>query len=297
MPGIWITRIARRLTCSDTFERLVSPAIADLQAEAAHSWTRRWRHYGAFAVVLGYAVLRDFRCDVGMAFGGDDARRVWTRAAAWALFAGFCNWAVMYGLTLRMLDRLNGPIGLEAAVLNGIVYRSIVPGMVAALVVGAYQLKRREPSRLRTVVAASVVFILATPIVGSITEALHTPALNALEETYRLARPDLPAPMVHARWQAILSGMLQTASFAWLGTALARYRGWPLAFSATTIITLYIAANLYMAQLLMRLAPSLMPIFYGTYAIPANALTLVALIVAMKTIQRPFDRPETAVAR
>ena len=91
--------------------------------------------------------------------------------------------------------------------------------------------------------------------------------------------------------------MLQTASFAWLGIALARYRGWPLAFTATTVITLYVAANLYLAELLSRLAPSLTPIFYGNHAIPVNALTLVALIVAMKTVQRPFDRSMTAVAR
>ena len=88
MPGIWITRIARRVTRPDTFEWLVSPAIADLQAEAAHSGTRRWRHYSAFAVVLGYAVLRDFRMDIGIAFDTDAWRRVWSRAAVWALIGG-----------------------------------------------------------------------------------------------------------------------------------------------------------------------------------------------------------------
>jgi hypothetical protein len=102
--------------------------------------------------------------------------------------------------------------------------------------------------------------------------------------------------MVPQRMQA-LAGMVQTAAFAWLGVALARYRGWPLAANATTILTIYVAANLYLMQWATRMAPSLAPILYATSAIPANAMTLAALILMMQAIQRQFDRPETDIAR
>lgn len=276
MPGVWIARVVSRLTRPDTFDRLVSPAIADLQAEAGQGWLQRLRHYAALAAVLICAVFRDLRMDVSMAFGGAAGRQIWTRACAWAVLAGCCNLVATYALTLRMLNRLDGPSDLEAAVLNGVVFRSIVPAMVAALVIGAYQLKRRAPSGLRTVIAASLVFIVATPIVGSIASALHEPANNALEAAYRAARPDLPAATVPSRLATVLSGMLQTAAFAWLGVALARYRGWRLAFNAITILT---------------------PLLYGTSAIPANAVSMAVLILLCRTIQRPFDRPYAAVAR
>ena len=297
MPGIWMSRVARRLTRPDTFERLVSPAIADLQAEAAQGWLQRLRHYAALTMVLGCAVVRDFRLDLSTAFDADSWRTVWSRAAVWALLAGVCNWVAMYVLTERMLARLDGPPNLENAVLNGVIFKSIVPALVGGLVVAVYRLKRRNPATLRAVVAASVLFIVATPIVGAFATAWSAPAREALEQAYRIGRPDLPAAfMVPQKLQA-LAGMIQTAAFAWLGVALARYRGWPLTFNATTILTIYVVANLYLIQWVSRIAPSLGSILYGTAAIPANAVTLAALILMMQAIQRPLDRRNVATVR
>ncbi len=297
MPGIWMTRITRQLTRPDTFERLVSPAIADLQTEAAAGWVQRLRHYGALTMVLGCAVLRDFRLDLSTAFDANSWRSVWGRAAAWALVAAVCNWAAMYVLTARTLARLDGPPSLVAVVMDGLIFRSIVPALVAALVVAAYNLRRRHPSSLRTVVAVAAVFIVATPIVGAFASALFAPSRDALNKAYSLARPDRPAmTLVPERLQA-LSGMIQTAAFAWLGVALARYRGWSLAFSATTVLTLYVAGNLYLIQWLGRLIPGLTSIMYAASPIPLNAVTLGALILMMQGIQRPFDRRDLAVAR
>jgi len=239
-------------------------------------------------------VLRDFRLDLSSAFDADSWRSVWGRAAAWALVAAVCNWAAMYVTTTRILARL-GPPSLEtAAALDGLVFRSIVPGLVAALVVATYNLRRRHPSSLRTIVAVAAVFIVATPIVGSFATALSAPAREALNHAYSLARPDLPAVNM-VRLQA-LAGMIQTAAFAWLGVALARYRGWPLAFNATTLLTVYVLANLYAIQWASRVAPSLTSAFYNS-AIPANAVTLVALILMMQAIQRPFDRRTVGASR
>ena len=297
MPGIWMTRVARQLTRPDTFERLVSPAIADLQAEAADGWLQRLRHYAALATVLGCAVLRDFRLDLSTAFDADSWRSVWSRAAAWGLVAAVGNWAAMYVSTTRMLARLGAPPTLEAAAaLDGLVFRSIVPALVAALVVAAYNLSRRHPSSLRTVVAVAAIFTVATPIVGSVATALFAPAREALNHAYNVARPDLPAvTMVPQRLQA-LAGMIQTAAFAWLGVALARYRGWPLAFNATTLLTIYVLANLYVLQWASRIAPSLTSVLYNS-VLPANAVTLAALILMMQAIQRPFDRRDVATIR
>jgi hypothetical protein len=297
MPGIWMTRIARQLTRPDTFERLVSPAIADLQTEAAQGGLRRLRHYAALTMVLACAVLRDFRLDLSSAFDADSWRNVWGRAAAWALVAAACNWAAMYMLTARTLARLDGPPSLEAAVMDGLVFRSIVPALVAALVVAAYNLRRRHPSSLRTVVAVAAVFIVATPIVGAFASALFAPSRDALNQVYSIARPDLPAMTMAPQQLQALSGMIQTAAFAWLGVALARYRGWSLAFSATTILTLYVAGNLYLMQWLGRLIPGLTSIVYAASPIPLNAVTLAALILLMQAIQRPFDHRDLAVAR
>ena len=297
MPGIWMTRFARRLTRQDTFERLISPAIADLQSEAAQGWPRRLRHYSAMMLVLACAILRDFRLDVQTAFDADSWRTVWSRAAVWALVAGLCNGAAMYVLTARTLARLDIPPELMPAALNGAVFRSILPALIGALVVAAYRLKRRNPTSVRAVIAAALVFMAVTPIAGYIATALYEPARAALDQAYRIVRPDLPeAMMVPQRLQA-LAGMIQTAVFAWLGAALARYRGWPLAFNTTAILTVYVLSNLYLMRWATWMLPSLTSILYATSVIPFNAVTLAALILMMQAIQRPFDRQHAALSR
>jgi hypothetical protein len=297
MPGIWMTQVARRLTRHDTFERLVSPAIADLQKEAAHGWRQRLRHYGALMMVVVWAVLRDLRVDLSTAFDAGSWRSVWGRTAAWALLAAFCNWAGMYVLTASTLARLGAPPSLEAAVMDGLVYRSIVPALAAALVVAAYNLRRRHPSSLRTTVAVAALFIVAIPIIGAFATALSAPSREALDHAYRLARPDLPAITIAPQRLQALAGMIQIAAFAWLGVALARYRGWPLALNATTILTIYVFSNLYLMQWAARITPGLASMLYATSAVPANAVIMAALILTMQAIQRPFDRRDVAAAK
>ena len=76
-PGRYFEALARRLTRPDTFDRLVSPAIADLQCEAVHSRFRiRARHYIAMVAVLLCALARDFRLDIRTAFEADALRCV-----------------------------------------------------------------------------------------------------------------------------------------------------------------------------------------------------------------------------
>jgi hypothetical protein len=289
MAGLWISWIARRLTQPDTFDRLVSPAIADLQSEAAYGLTQRLRHYAAFTVVFGCAVLRDFRIDLGIAFGTDSARRAWGRAAVWALIAGLCNWAAMYVVTLRLLERLHASSEVQFTVLSGIASRSIGPAFTAALVVAAYSFKRQDPARIRRVVAVTLVFLALSPVVGYLSDTLYAAAREALVQAYRVGQPDLPAIVSASTLVVRLSAIMQMATFAWLGVALARYRGWTLAITTTTILTLYVIANLHQFELVNHFAPSLTPLLYGTYSIPANAVTLGLLILLCRAILRPFE--------
>jgi hypothetical protein len=83
MPGLWLTRVAQRFTRRDTFERLVSPAIADLQIERDARWGARAGHYFALTAVIACALVRDFRTDVALAFDADARRNIWLRAALW----------------------------------------------------------------------------------------------------------------------------------------------------------------------------------------------------------------------
>ena len=98
MPGIWIARLARRLTRPDTFDRLVSPAIADLQLEAQQGWWGRWRHYPMLAFVIVFALFSDLLGDLARVFDAEAIRVVWSRTAAWAFAAAVINVAVKYAL-------------------------------------------------------------------------------------------------------------------------------------------------------------------------------------------------------
>jgi len=88
MRGDWLTSLARRLTRPGTFERLVSPAIADLQSEASGNFLIGARHYIAIWAVLVCALWRDFGLEIRTALDADALHHVWRRAAIWYLGYG-----------------------------------------------------------------------------------------------------------------------------------------------------------------------------------------------------------------
>jgi hypothetical protein len=63
MPGLWLTRLAHRLLHDDTFEIIVSPAIADLQFEVAAGRASLRSYAGVWAALAG-ALAHDFGGDV-----------------------------------------------------------------------------------------------------------------------------------------------------------------------------------------------------------------------------------------
>jgi hypothetical protein len=64
MPGDWLTRVTRRLLHDDTFELVVSPAIADLQFESHAMAAPPLRSYLAVWIALAGALLLDLDHDV-----------------------------------------------------------------------------------------------------------------------------------------------------------------------------------------------------------------------------------------
>jgi hypothetical protein len=61
--GAWLISLARRVLHDDTFEMMVSPAIADLQFEAAAGHARSQSYLGVWTALAG-ALAHDFDGDV-----------------------------------------------------------------------------------------------------------------------------------------------------------------------------------------------------------------------------------------
>lgn len=283
MPGTWLTRIARRLTREETFDRLVSPAIADMQREAAHGMLLRTRHYGAMAIILACALLRDFHASLALAFDADASRRIWTRAAMWSLAAGSLSWFLMYTVTARQLIEWQVDASTARLVLDGVIFQSWGPAFTVGAIVAAYQLKRRDPAGSRAVVAAAAAFLATTLVMSYVSINLQQPARHAMDQI-AIARFSLPSSVTRPPipWQ-IVGSVVQMAPFLWLGAVLARHRGWPLALGATAILATYTSllvtgGGFRLVAMLVRAVPLLEPVLFGTFSIPHNALVLIAAI-------------------
>jgi len=295
MPGIWMTRIARRLTRPDTFDRLVSPAIADLQLESQLTRFARWRHYPAIVLVIAWALISDLAGELPRVFDAEALRLVWRRAAAYALAGAAVNWAIYYTLIGARLSDLQIADTARQTILQSVVYQSVAPGLTVLMIVAAYNLKRRDPAGLRTVAAATIVVAVTTLVATYVSTLLQEPALHAfaLERlrsgaTYEVVRPPL------------LINAISMVPFAWLGVVLSRRRGWPLGFSACTILGTWVLLNVTGFSFLYplaRLVPGLDAALFSRYSVPSNLLTLVGLILLWRTIERRFDRRDVVPAR
>jgi hypothetical protein len=300
MAGLWITRIARRLTQPDTFDRLVSPAIADMQLESQRAPIGRWRHYPALVAVLMWALLRDFSRELAYVFDADAWRAVWTRAAAWALIAATVSWVIQYGLIVNRLGQWHASDAVRQTILNGVAFRSVGPALTVAMIVAAYSFKRRHAARTATVVAATIVLAATTlgaTYLSTIMQAASTQAFDEAGRAFHASAIDVRrAPLA---WQLMLNAIAMIP-FAWLGVVLAKRRGWPLALSASIVLGTWQVLNFTAFPVyawLARLIPGLDAVLFGTYALPTNLLTLVALILLWRTVERVFDRPDAAPVR
>jgi hypothetical protein len=76
MAGAWLTAFACAVTTRESFERMVSPAIADLQHETVGRRTGSWQAYAAVWMTLARAVAQDFSDDSITAFDRQTVRRM-----------------------------------------------------------------------------------------------------------------------------------------------------------------------------------------------------------------------------
>jgi hypothetical protein len=179
----WLAAVSRRLLHRDTFQTMVSPALADLQAERHQGWRQRARHYAGLTVVFGFALLKDIRIDAGLtSFAA--AWEVWRKAVAWhvalaiplaAAFLWATPWRHLQGVEFTVLAMF--ALGLF--------------GVPVSTTAAGFYLRRAGLTESRAVIAATVVpFVLFAPVsIGW--DGLSPRAASLIYET---AAPKIEAP-------------------------------------------------------------------------------------------------------
>ena len=147
----WLVALVRPLLHRDTFETMVSPAIADLDAERADGWRTHLRHCGGLAVVFGAVLLRDWGADQRAAFDFGARRDVWLVTAIWYTVPT----VLLAGLLLKtqtpwhLLDATAGAAVALDAILGARLYASYV-----AVIAAVFLLSRRISSLKALVIGA-----------------------------------------------------------------------------------------------------------------------------------------------
>lgn len=220
MAGRWLIRIGGWVTRRETFERMLAPAIADMQAESSRGRFRRFRHYLACSVVLVYALLWDFRMDAVMAFGGEIARVAWKRAAIW--YAGFVALMTYPGVSME---------GIWLAAFASSAWDAIVTALSIAIIPAVLYLSRGMLST-RSIAVATIVAALATFTFAWAVRPLRLVSDRVVVERIESVRADYvrnaSGHYVDERiawWLDFHSG-LRVIPSALVGIVLARRRGW-----------------------------------------------------------------------
>lgn len=241
MTGTWLIRIGNWIARKDTFDRIVAPAIADLQVEASLGFVQRWRHYFAIAAVLTLALLTDLRTDVLSAFDSS-ARLAWRRAAIW--YAGFVAVFTVVGIRYSVPDLSKD--GVWSAVLTHAAFEAAITGVSFAIAPAALYLSRRSSSGRSVVLAAMIVAALTVgsamavrPLRMSADQTLS----NRIHSTNKRGAEEWDKSYLDENvtwWQDIQSGA-GVLPYAVIGVVLSRRRGWRIAstigqFMATWIL-------------------------------------------------------------
>jgi hypothetical protein len=169
-PGARLVALLERVLHRDTFETMVSPALADLQSELYEGWRQRAQHYAGLTIVIGFALLRDWRIDMLAAFDFGARRDVWRVAGLWYLAVTI----LLAGLVLKqqtpwhLLDVAVWPAIAVEAVLGARLYASYIAAGAAA-----FFLSRRLSAIKALVIAAGAVTVafVALNIVATMTRS------------------------------------------------------------------------------------------------------------------------------
>lgn len=261
MAGSWLASLGKALTRPETFEKLVSPAIADLQREAPGGMVARARHYVALAAVMTCAVARDFRIDLAGAFDAGAARHVWMKAAVWALaFAGLAGW---FGVREELM--VLGPAAISAALTKASLGALTGAFFSVATTASAFYLVRRG-SPTRTIVAVTLVLFLAALAAAS---AVHPIRMAADRELYARGQSLQTGPAssntLLATWLGVqadeveagltrgrdLRNALGVVNAAMLGIILAGSRRWKVPLTAALFMATFFVVGMMVIQLEM----------------------------------------------
>ena len=193
MTGDWIGSMARCLTRPARYERIVAPALADLQYEhhAATPWTR-CRNYAAVWPALVWAIAADLCDDLRIVLGRDAQTSAWGFGAAMfaVMFARSAWLARPSGFDLQMLG-IDGYAAWCAARLP-ILALGCLPG---TLIPVGFIVSCRHADGARAVITTAAAMAVALVVA---TASLVRPATDVAERYFEAAiwraRVD-PAPV------------------------------------------------------------------------------------------------------
>jgi len=267
--GRYLEGLARWLTRADTFERLVSPAIADLQCEAGRGRLMRMRHYMAVGGVLVWAIVGDLSRDAGLAFEPGARHGVWRRAAWWYLAAvGVFAWIGSGDTPWHLLDAATRQAALISAALN-LPFAAMAPATAAAV----FYL-RRHGAPIRTIVAVTMLVVAATTVLTLAISQYNNGVSMQIYERVDAALPAAAREGGHSdhRWSIWLdyrrddlvdrSSLYRSGAgmvpWALLGFVLARGRNWKVPVRLTGFVATWFALGYIVLRIdvTLRMVPS-----------------------------------------
>jgi hypothetical protein len=162
IPGRTLHRLAARICSPKSLERIVEPAIADLQSEYAHAVASGAHVRRAKALLSGYAAVLEvmIMCAFQEPSAMNRERHTIARTLLWAVAATVCMSAVVVTLTLAIIPGIPPfYVSLMAALVLPI---AIPVGVTLAI---AFALRNRSISRRTTrALAAATVIAMAISV-------------------------------------------------------------------------------------------------------------------------------------
>jgi hypothetical protein len=266
--GTWLAAAARRLLRRDTFETMVSPAIADLQCEADRDLHTRTRHYAAIGMVLAWALVKDLRTDGAAAFTMDAWHSVWMRAGwwwagsivvlGWQMHNGFAPW--------HLLDETTSRAAWFSYTVGFLPFLGLAPATIAA----AFYLRRREDVTNRTLVVAMLVIVAVglawkltwSPVIEQRWLQVHQHVAHVIPAgADAFDHPDHSSYVWLQSREDLLGGsgfwhgVISVIPFPLLGIVLARSRGWMVSARLLGLAATWFAIAYASLEIRMRLDP------------------------------------------
>jgi hypothetical protein len=283
-PGRWLLRIGAWIARKETFERMVEPAVADMQAEASLGSAHRWKHYAGIAMVLVHAVLQDLRFDFASAFDAEARRVVWKPTAIW--YAGFVALLTFLGLRYNLPSNLSMD-GLWSAALISAGLEAIVTGASMGFIVTVFYLCRRSSSRRS--IALTVVIVGA--LTGMFALTVRPIRMQADRAIYPSNHHDVDERVA---WSKDIHSGVALIPSALMGIVLARRRGWRV---AGTVLGLFATWQLVVILLFYLAGSGPVPDLAIQYWRQIAISSLVPLIwLTFDQLARWFKRPVSPAA-